>query len=223
MKPTDQRSSEAPAEDRRITRSRTAALRAARELFLAKGYSATTMDEIAERAGLSKTTFYNLELGKEALLRRIVTDVTDRAAAFARTVPDVFAGCRGADDLPARLGALGQRLAATVLRPEVVAVRRLLVRESERFPELATEYFDRAPGQVLEHLATGFAELADRGLLRPCPEPMWAARHFAYLVLGAALDRAMLTGVGIAPAEVASQAVEGVTTFLAAYRRSSVP
>lgn len=206
-----------PKEDARITRSRTAAIEAARALFLAQGYAATTMDEIAARAGLSKTTLYNLALGKEALLRRIVADVTGRAEAFARTVPEVFAGCGRAGDLPVRLGSLAQRLAATALRPDVVALRRLLIRESAAFPDFAAAYFERAPGQVLAHLAAGFEQLAHRGLLRRCPDPARAAEHFAYLVLGAPLDRAVLTGVEADPAAVAAHAVDGVTAFLAAY------
>ena len=72
-----------------------------------KSTPSTSAGAATARAGLSKTTFYNLALDKEALLRRIVADVTHRAEAFAQAVPGVFDGCGSAAELGERLGAVG--------------------------------------------------------------------------------------------------------------------
>ena len=46
-------------------------LDAARELFVAQGYVATTVDQIAERAGVSRPTVFRAGGGKPAMLRAI--------------------------------------------------------------------------------------------------------------------------------------------------------
>jgi TetR/AcrR family transcriptional repressor of mexJK operon len=51
-----------------------------------------------------------------------------------------------------------------------------LIAEAKAFPALATEYFDRAPGQVLAALASGFAQLGQVGALRVA-DPRHAAAH----------------------------------------------
>jgi AcrR family transcriptional regulator len=52
-------------------RTRQAVLDAARELFVAQGYTATTVDEIAGRAGVSKPTVFAAAGSKQALLNRL--------------------------------------------------------------------------------------------------------------------------------------------------------
>lgn len=102
------------------------------------------------------------------------------------------------------------------VRPEVVALRRLLIGEAREFPSLAKEYFDRAPGQVIEALRSQFARLADSGLL-DVADAHRAATQFAYLVAGEPLDRAMLTGAIPSREHVVACARDGVETFLARY------
>jgi len=105
------------------------------------------------------------------------------------------------------------------VRPEVIALRRLLIGEAKSFPALAAEYFDRAPGQVLEALAAGFEHLARRRLLRVA-DSRRAAAQFAYLVAGEPLDRAMLVGTIPSKSHVLACARDGVETFMARYGRA---
>ena len=102
------------------------------------------------------------------------------------------------------------------VRTEVVALRRLLIGEAREFPALAAEYFDRAPGQVIDALAAGFEHLAQVGLLGVA-NPRRAAAQFAYLVAGEPLDRAMLVGTLPPTDQVIAGAREGVETFMARY------
>jgi TetR/AcrR family transcriptional repressor of mexJK operon len=190
-------------------------------LFLRKGYAGTTMEEIAEAAGLTKRTVYNNYPDKSALFTQIVTEVMSYAESFARGLHDEFTvGVSGANLYPT-LDGLGRRLALAIMRPDVVALRRLLIGEAREFPAFGAEYFDRAPGQVLEALASGCDQLARVGLLR-VTDARLAAAQFAYLVVGEPLDRAMLVGT-IPPREhVIACASEGVRTFLARYRGKGV-
>ena len=108
--------------------------------------------------------------------------------------------------------------ALAIARPEVIALRRLLVGASRDFPMLAASYFERAPGQVIAVLAKEFRRLGRLGLLE-IRDAQWAASQFAYLIVGAPLDQAMLTGKLPPTKEVERGALEGVRTFLARYGR----
>ena len=206
---------QARPEDPRVVRSRAAAIDAARTLFLRDGYVGTTMDEIASVAGLSKRTLYNLYADKRTLFTAMVNEITAYAESFARDLSDELADLTETN-LTAALHDLGRRLALSILRPEVIALRRLLVGEAQSFPELAEQYFDRAPGLVLRTLASGLQRLGDDGLLR-IEDTRRAAEHFAYLVAGAPLDRAILVGTIPTKGRLIACARDGVEAFLARY------
>jgi TetR/AcrR family transcriptional regulator, mexJK operon transcriptional repressor len=207
------------ADDPRVVRSRAAVVDAARTLFLRKGYAGTTMEEIAATAGLTKRTLYNNYAGKDALFTEIMAETIEYAEDFARGVREEFAVGVTAANLQDALDSLGRRLALGIVRPEVIALRRLLIGEAREFPELATKYFQRAPGHVLEALASGFERLGRSRLLR-VPDARQAAAQFAYLVAGEPLDRAVLVGTVPPRPHVIAVAREGVRTFLARYRSS---
>lgn len=206
------------ADDPRVLRTRAAVLDAARTLFLQKGYAGTTIEEIAALAGLAKRTVHNNYADKDALFTEIVVVVIAYAEEFAGAVrQESMAGITAADIEPT-LHDLGRRLALGIVRPEVVALRRLLIGEARAFPSLSREYFDRAPGQVIEALAAHFERLAQRRLLK-VPDARRAAAQFAYLVAGEHLDRAVLVGTTPPKGQVIACARDGVETFLARYGR----
>lgn len=70
---------EAPTAPRRLSRSarRAQLLVAAREVFAAQGYHAAAMDDIAERAGVSKPVLYQHFPGKLELYRALLTTCAD--------------------------------------------------------------------------------------------------------------------------------------------------
>lgn len=177
------------------------------------------MEQIAARAGIAKRTVYNNYTDKAALFTEIVEDATSYAEAFARGLHDEFAETITGANLAAALHDLARRMALGILRPEVIALRRLLIGEARSFPHLAQNYFDRAPGRVLVALADGFEHLGRDGLLITT-DARRAAEQFAYLVVGEPLDRAVLAGEVPAKEHVIACAAEGVETFLARYAPS---
>jgi TetR/AcrR family transcriptional regulator, mexJK operon transcriptional repressor len=201
--------------DPRVKRSRSAAVEAATTLFLEHGYAGTTMDDVAERAGLTKRTLYNNFGTKAALFMAAVADTMAFAEQFAAELDEAYFE-EVATDPPAALDELARRLALSILRPPVISLRRLLISEAGAFPHLAQEYYERAPGGVLRALAAGFQQLTDARYLA-CDDARRAAEQFAYLVVGAPLDRAMLLGTVPPRQEVVAGAEAGVTTFLARY------
>lgn len=65
---------ESPLRAQQAAASRQAVLAAARDLFVSQGYGATTIDQVAERAGVSKPTVFTA-VGNKAQLLKVVRDV----------------------------------------------------------------------------------------------------------------------------------------------------
>lgn len=198
----------------RSARKRAVVVDAATTLFLRHGYLGTSMDQIAAFAAVSKPTVYKFFPDKEQLFSAIVLDTLDRASTpFLAELSQLAESDRLADDLP----VLARHYLATVTQPPVLQLRRLVIGASHQLPELARAYYERAPEQTLRALAGCFRRLADRGLLRMA-DPEQAAAHFAFLVLGRALDKSLFCGdQPFTSAELASQADAGASAFLAAY------
>ena len=199
----------------RSERKRRAILEAATETFLRKGYLGTTMDEIAASAAVSKQTVYKHFADKESLFTEIVTGAVD---AVSDPHHEDVLGLGDSADVEADLRALAERQLERVMQPRLLALRRLVIGEAGRFPELGRAYYERGAGRTIEALASAFEQLAARGTLR-VEDPQLAAAHFNWLVMSIPLNRAMLCGEDEppGPADLERYAEAGVRVFLAAY------
>ena len=110
-------------------------LDAAAEAFVAAGYAAASMDDIAQRAGMSKKTLYQVFDTKEALLAAVIAG---QRAEFAAAV----GGEDAADDAPPESALHGYlfKVARFVLAPRQAAFYRLVISEAQRTPELARAF-----------------------------------------------------------------------------------
>lgn len=194
-------------------RSRARIVQAARECFAERGYRDTHMEDIAGRAGVTKRTVYNIYSDKEALFRAVI----EASIAIAETfIDDLITDIEALRDPAQDLPRLAVRLAGDVLSGPVVALRRLVALESDRFPDLAAHYRARAPEAVMTALANVFADLTGRGVL-DADDPRIAAEHFAFLVLGPELDRRMLGAAASPAADLEYRAMAAAHAFLRAY------
>jgi len=107
------------------------------------------------------------------------------------------------------------------MQPSVLQLRRLIIAEADRFPDLARTYYERVPGHTLTSLGSCFQDLAERGLLQT-DEPALAATQFAWLVLAQPLNHAMFCGYTgpFSESELDRLADAAVRVFLAAYPTS---
>jgi TetR/AcrR family transcriptional regulator, mexJK operon transcriptional repressor len=201
-----------PARHRAGRMASGAAIRdAAAALFLARGYQGTSMDDIAAAAHVSKQTIYTHFSDKESLLASLVLANSDRVEGFLGTMISVV---RDAASPEEGLRALAQLYLRFVIRPEVLRMRRLVLAEAGRFPELARTYYERVPQRVYATLAGIFTELAQEGRLE-LDDADRAAQHFAWLVLGEPLDRGMFCDSSSMVTDETADAA--VRVFLAAY------
>lgn len=173
------------------------------------------MDDIAAAAQVSKQTIYTHFTSKEQLFADLVLGNADRAEQFAASVLSEF---DGEADLEAALSRLARRYLAAVIQPDVIRLRRLVIGEAARFPDVAREYYERVPARVYAAFADLIARLTREGRLR-APDSALAAEHFAWLLLGPPLDRGLFHAGDEAPrADLDHLAEAGVRAFLAAYR-----
>lgn len=199
----------------RSARKRQAVLDAAREVFLRGGYLGAGMDEIAALSQVSKQTVYKHFGSKEALFVEIVTGMTSEAGdTVHERLPEPAEG----DDLAAYLEDYAYRQLTVVLTPRLMRLRRLVIGEVTRFPELARVLHEGGPARATRSMAALFERLAARGALA-VRDPAVAASHFNWLVMAEPVNRAMLLGDEAipAPGELRRHAHEGVRVFLAAY------
>jgi TetR/AcrR family transcriptional repressor of mexJK operon len=204
-------------EQGRSAQKRRAILDAATEVFLQKGYLATNMDEIAALAAVSKQTVYKNFPGKETLFVEIVNSVTNRASDRVHSeMPDLAEG----EDVAEYLRRYAYRQLTVVLTPRVMQLRRLVIGEVGRFPQLARALFEGGPRRAMAAMAVLFERLANRGLLA-IDDPAVAASQFNWLIMGEPLNRAMLLGDDAIPkpAELRRHAEAGVRVFLASYSK----
>ena len=115
-------------------------LDAAMELMLEQGYGATSIEAVAARAGVSKRTFYHRFADKAALVQAEVARVVERARPPVLPRPARPAQksepAAGLEALRVALREFGTHTLRAALSPQVLALYRLIIGESHRFPDL---------------------------------------------------------------------------------------
>jgi TetR/AcrR family transcriptional regulator, mexJK operon transcriptional repressor len=171
----------------RYQSSRETILATSRDVFLRHGYSDASMDAIAQRSGVSKTTLYAHFESKEALFNQVVVDVVSEHEDDAGALLE-FSTEEGIRD---RLVTIGRRILDMLLDPEATALIRLCVIEGARMPRLGTESLTAARANLLHLLAGFFREHAAAGEL-VVEDPREAADLFIVLTLRDTQLQAML-------------------------------
>jgi AcrR family transcriptional regulator len=198
-------------EEGRSALKRRAILEAGRTVFMRGGYERASMDEVAAVAKVSKQTVYKHFADKQTLFAEILTnDMEGRAQELVQALAETE---RNKSDLR----ELGRRHVTSIVKPEVMRMRRMVIGETDRFPELARAWSETGIQVGLAKLSERFAELAQRGVLR-VEDPQRAAEHFNWLVLSTPLNRSMFDPeVKFSQQELERFADEGVRIFEAAY------
>lgn len=155
----------------RGTRRREEIAAIAERVFLERGFTETTMQLVAVRAGASKETLYRHFGNKEDLFEEIVRRRSARITGGQDGELNVVGTPREV------LGRLGLNLLRFITRADSLSFCRIMVAEAVRAPELGRIFYTQGPGRVHGELARYLGRAAGRGELR-CPEPERAAKLF---------------------------------------------
>jgi AcrR family transcriptional regulator len=125
--------------------------------FESYGYAATSVENVARRAGVSTKTLYRLVPNKASLLKDLVSDRFNQfAIEFKLHLPEhagIEAGLRQALMFCARVA----------LHPEIVGLERVVLQEVFRFPELAASFYTTGILRIAAELSKWLAEQVSHG------------------------------------------------------------
>jgi AcrR family transcriptional regulator len=165
VKPRAKRRYHAPLRAEQAAATRHAVLAAARELFTTRGYAATTVNQIAERAGVAVDTLYATVGRKPVLLREVFeTALSGRDVAVPAQERDYVRAIRAAPTAREKLGIYASAIAR--IAPRTAPVQLALRDAAVRDPDCAA-----LEAEIAERRAANMrlfaADLRATGELRP--------------------------------------------------------
>jgi AcrR family transcriptional regulator len=165
-KPTLKGPSSKPPSSRvqRAADRRQAIIEAALDEFIARGYAATRLDDVAQRAGVAKGTIYLHFKDKEALFQELVRTALVPLIGRLAAPPPEGGSIRAAFENFVETFA---REVVTTRRGDII---RLVLAEGPRFPDIADFYYREvvsrglAGMRALIELGIASGEIRQRGL-----------------------------------------------------------
>ena len=183
----------------------------ARAVFMAQGFDAASMGEIARQAGVSKGTLYVYFDSKESLFQAIVHEQCHAQAE------QVFTLDAEDHDVKSVLTRLGKSFVGFLCRPERVSPLRTIISISERMPAAGQQFYETGPATGIARVARYLEAQVSAGVLEMEDTEVAAAQFLESC--SATLLKPILFGLADAPDQSRIDHVVGIAvrTFLAAY------
>jgi AcrR family transcriptional regulator len=131
----------------------------ARAIFLAQGFDAASMNDIARAAGVSKGTLYVYFKHKEELFEAIVEQECD---AQAEGIFHLDPNDHGVESVLTRLGVAYVKF---LCRPEKASAIRTVIAIADRMPEIGRKFYETGPARGMAHIAEYLTAQIDAGVL----------------------------------------------------------
>jgi AcrR family transcriptional regulator len=189
-------------------------LAAAFAVFRKRGFSAASTLEIATRAQVSKRDLYALFRSKHAMLTACISERAGRMRQpleLAAPIPS------SREAVAATLVELGTSILRVACHPDVLAVHRLAIAESDRAPAIARTL--DSSGREANHAALGawLARAQAQGLVG-AGDPAAMAAHFLATLWGGLLVQLLLrVREAPTPDEIESRARAATAAMLTLY------
>lgn len=186
-------------------------LGAAFDVFGEKGFHGATMLEIASRARASKKTLYARFADKAALFRALIV------WGCRHNLPDAIPPDDGKPERALETHAV--TVLTAMLRPESLALFRIVAAEATRFPEIG-KHFDTMTRRASIAILDALAERLVRSRRCAIPDPAQFGEDFIALLRGDTYFRVLAGAVPVQNgAAIAKQAKHAVRVLLDAYSR----
>ena len=131
----------------------------ARAVFLAQGFDAASMNDIARAAGVSKGTLYVYFKHKEELFEAIVERECDAQAE------GIFDFNPADHDVEAVLTRLGIAYVKFLCRPEKASAIRTVIAIADRMPEVGRKFYESGPERGMAQLSDYLKSQIEAGVL----------------------------------------------------------
>lgn len=177
--------------------------------FLEAGYEATRLDDVARRAGVAKGTVYLYFETKERLFRAVVQQVT---ATNVRQLSETIRQFDGAfvDFVPLFLSRAATSIGNS-LSPRIAA---LILKESERFPDLGRIWVEEVVAPMFEALQALVERAQKKGEV--CEgDPRVHVFSLVGPMFAAILSRQVLAPLGFEPVDLTTLAQQHARTIIA--------
>ncbi|WP_416425130.1 TetR/AcrR family transcriptional regulator [Pseudomonas sp. App30] len=186
-------------------------LEVAGKLFLHHGFAAVSMAAVAAEVGGSRMTLYNYFPNKESLFEAFVVAAGIDVCDNLLDLPSPSA------PLEIRLRVLAHNLLRLSLKPEILAIHRLIIGEALRAPGLSRIFYANGPGRTLNDLMSVITSAMDQEQLRQA-DPQTCALHFKVLCEAGIVEQ-QLWGLAHEPQSGSvNQAIDSaLEVFLSAY------
>ena len=184
----------------------------AHAVFLAQGFDAASMNDIARAAGVSKGTLYVYFDNKEQLFEAIVEEECDaQAEGIFDLDPDDH-------DVEVVLNRLGVAYVKFLCRPEKASAVRTVIAIADRMPEIGRKFYEAGPAAGIARLAAYLSTQVSAGVLEVGDCEVAAAQFMESC--HAMLFKPIVFNFAPAPSPEQIDRVVGiaVSTFVAAYR-----
>lgn len=149
----------------------------AAQLMLEHGYSGTSIESIANLAGVAKRTLYRRFPDKRDLFTAVIERRRDQ---FLSPVEKISAAGGAIED---RLKLIGRHMLDWGMKSDAMSLKRLLAAEAERFPELLTTSYAHSRNRTIEILAGILRREVEQGTLE-LDDPEFAAKQFLQMIMG---------------------------------------
>jgi AcrR family transcriptional regulator len=152
-------------QNKRVQQTRERLRSAAHRLFLQHGYLATSIDAILAEAGVSsKETLYRHYAGKEELFVDVLEHLTQEQPGFSSWLAEL----PHPQDLPSlrlALTQLSHEILSIMSQPEYLALVRMIIAESPRFPQLGSLFFSTITQRGLSIVVTMLQEVRQQHII----------------------------------------------------------
>lgn len=183
-------------------------LAAALELFAEKGFSATRMEDVAARAGLSKAGVYLYFKDKTALLKALVNEMAGANISVARGIVEAHQG--PVSPLIATILAFIARQVRDTRFPELI---KIVISESRAHPDVGRLYLDSVIRQGLPLFEGLIRRGIESGEFREV-DPGFAAKAMIGPVLLAVIWKTVLQPIGAEALDIEAYAAQHADIFL---------
>jgi TetR/AcrR family transcriptional repressor of mexJK operon len=151
-------------------------IKAASQMFLTHGYSRVSMDKIAQTAPVSKATLYHYFDSKSALFAAVISQ---HCTALLTSLNQANTE---SNSIEHHLSQIANSFVELIYSYEALAMYRLVISESQEFPELSELFYRSGPELALIQLEHYLLRLHKQALFNI--EPKIAANLFFSLLKG---------------------------------------